>query len=77
MSENSFLEKYAHFAIIVDGEVASRMSFDPIAKDTIAALSSNPVIVPISTAQFEQLNSGDPLNPWTYDGKNFVAPAKS
>jgi hypothetical protein len=71
------LSNLVHFAIVVDGEVAETVAFHPTAERVIAALSSNPVIVPISTKQLEQLRSGTIDSPWTYDGKNFVAPTQS
>lgn len=69
------MKKLVHFAIVVDGEVAETVAFNPTAERVIAALSSNPVIVPISFKQLEQLHSGTVSNPWTYDGNNFVAPS--
>lgn len=69
------MKKLAHFAIVVDGEVAETIAFSPTAERVIAALSSNPTIVPISAKQLEELHSGTMSNPWTYDGTNFVAPS--
>lgn len=71
------LANLVHFAIVVDGEVAETFAFNPTAERIIAALSSSPTIVSISQKQLEQLRSGTIDNPWTYDGKKFVAPATS
>lgn len=70
------MKNLAHFAIVVDGEVAETVAFNPTAERVIAALSSNPTIVPISVKQLEQMHSGSLSNPWTYDGTKFLPPSQ-
>ena len=71
------ISKFAHFAIVVEGEVAETIAIHPASERTIAALSSNPVIISVTNKQAEDFRSGTVTNPWTYDGEKFVAPAQS
>jgi hypothetical protein len=75
MSDANAIDQLVHFAIVVEGEVAETIGMSPSAAKVIAALSSNPVIVPISAAQLKKLQTGTIENPWTYDGKKFIAPS--
>lgn len=65
-------EAFKHFAFIVDGEVGhiSRFQIGPVFEQSIACLSSSPVIVEITGDDITRVT----MHGWTHDGTNFIPP---
>ena len=60
-------QAYTHFAVIVDGEVASHIGFPPEDERNIAAYRSNPIFIEVPYEQRPVLGS-------TWDGEKFILP---
>lgn len=62
------------FALVVDGEVAQVIGIMENAEATIAALNSNPKVVPIPSEIADIVSASSLFNPWSWDGEKFIAP---
>ena len=61
---------FTHFAVVVDGEVASYIAFPPDDEMNIAVYNSSPVFVQVPYEQRPSFGS-------TWDGEKFTAPEES
>jgi len=64
-------EEYEFFVFVVDGEVALKIPIQSIVEQAIAALSSDPKVIRLSSEQKLSVKEG-----WTYDGESFTEPAE-
>ena len=62
-------DEKVHFAVVVDGDVAYTEIVWARAENMVAALMSNPKIIPVPNELRGLVGEG-----WTFDGTKFVAP---
>lgn len=62
-------EEKVHFAVVVDGDVAYTQVVWNRAENMVAALMSNPKIIPVPNELKGLVGEG-----WTFDGVQFIAP---
>ena len=62
-------EDYEFFVFIVDGEVTLKFPIQITLEPMIAALSSDPKVIKLSSSNKLSVKEG-----WTYDGENFSEP---
>lgn len=71
MPENADTRPIRYFAILVNGEYAGPLAFpeSEYMEGIIAALESNPTIIPVTAEQMSGALPG-----WVWDGERFTAP---
>jgi hypothetical protein len=62
-------DEYEFFVFVVDGEVALKIPVHSQVEQMVAALSSDPKVVKLSTNDKLLVREG-----WTYDGAEFIQP---
>ena len=66
-----YSEEFDFFVFVVDGEVAFKIPVQTIFEQMIAALSSDPKVIKLSSQDKLSVKEG-----WTYDGENFSEPVE-
>lgn len=66
-----YSEEFDFFVFVVDGEVAFKIPVQTIFEQMIAALSSDPKVIKLSSQDKLSVKEG-----WTYDGENFLEPVE-
>lgn len=64
-------EEYEFFAFVVDGEVTLKIPLHNSFEGMIAAMSSDPKVIKLSSPEKLSVIDG-----WTYNGENFSPPAE-
>jgi hypothetical protein len=59
------------YVFVIDGEVGNKIYYDRSIEIAIAAMDSDPKVIPLTDEEFHNVGIG-----WTFDGTNFIPPTQ-